>query len=85
MLVARVHGRVDAEVHADAVAHYCLAVERLPDGDGVGYVEEGDDDALEGLEGRPGVHFGMGVDCLPDFCESGGLEDLRCEEVLHQC
>ena len=82
MLVRRVHGRVDPKVHADPVAHDCLAVERLPDGDGVGGVEEGDDDALEGFEGRPGVDFGVRVDCLPDFCEDGGLEDLGCEEVL---
>lgn len=54
----------------------------MPDRDGVGFAEEGDDDPLEGLEGRPGVHFGVRVDGLPDFGESGGLEDLGREEVL---
>lgn len=82
VLIAGVHGRVDAEVDADAVAHQGLAVEGLADGDGVGRVEEGDDDALEGFERRPCVDFGVGVDGLADFCQGGGLEDLRCEEVL---
>lgn len=81
MLIAGVHGRVDAEVDADAVAHDGLAVKRLTDGDGILRVEERNDDALEGLEGRPGVNFCVAIDCLADFDQSGGLEDLRRKEV----
>lgn len=82
VLVRRVHGRVDTKVHADAVPHYGFAVEGLPDGDGVFVAEEGDHDALEGFQGCPGVHFGVGVDGLADFGEGRGLEDFRGEEVL---
>jgi hypothetical protein len=82
VLIRRVHGRVDAEVDADAIAHERLAVERLPDGDGVLFGEEGDDETFEGLQGRPGVDFGVGVDSLAELGEGGGVEDLGCEEVL---
>jgi hypothetical protein len=82
VLVRRVHGRVDAKVHADAVPHDRFAVERLPDRDGVRVAEEGHDDPLERLERRPGVHLGVRVDGLPDFGQSGGLEDFGRKEVL---
>ena len=82
VLVRGVHGRVDAEVDADAVAHERLAVERLPDGDGVLLGEEGDDQALEGFQRRPGVDFGVGVDGLAQLGEGGGVEDLGGEQVL---
>ena len=82
VLICGVHGRIDAKVDADSVAHDCLAVERLADGDGVGRVKEGYDDALEGLQRRPRMNFCVDIDRLPDFCQGGGLEDLGCKQVL---
>lgn len=85
MLIAGVHGGVDAKVDTNAVSHDCLAIECLPDGDGVGDVEKGHDNALKGLQGRPCVDFCVRVDGLSDFCKGGGVEDLWRKEVLKVC
>ena len=85
MLVGRVHGCVDTKVDANAIAHYCLAIKGLSNGDSGLLVEKRYNDAAEGFEGCPCVNFCMRVDCLADLCKGGGLEDLRCEEVLDAC
>lgn len=82
MLIGGVHGRIDAKVDADSISHQRLSIERLADCDGVGSVEEGNNDALERFQRRPCVNFGVCVDSLSDLCEGGGLEDLRCKEIL---
>ena len=45
-------------------------------------VEEGDDDALEGFEGRPGVDLCMLVYCFAKLGESAEVEELWRKEVL---
>ena len=81
VLVAGVERGIEAEVDAHAAAHDGLAVDFLADLDGGGDVEEGDDDALEGFEGCPGVHGAVAVDGLADLDEVGGLEDVGLDEV----
>lgn len=45
-------------------------------------VKEGDDNALEGLEGRPGVDLCMLVYCFAELGECADIEELWGEEVL---
>lgn len=70
-----------AEIDLDALAHDGFAVEDLADADGGGIVEEGDDDAAEGAQGRPGVDWGGGVDEVFDGLEVVGAEDRGVLEV----
>jgi len=82
VLVDGLDGRRLAEVDAHAVAHEVFAVELVLDEDGgVGGVE-GDDDAAEGAEGRPGVDGGLGVDEVADCEEAGWVENAWFLEVL---
>ena len=85
MLVGWIHGCINTKVDAYAITHYRLAIEGLSNGDGGLLVEKGYNDAAKGFQGCPCVNFCMCVDCLADLCEGGGLEDLRCEEVLDAC
>jgi len=58
-----------AEIHLDTLAHYCFAVENLSDTDGRILVEEGNYDATEGLERRPGMDRRRGIDEVFDGLE----------------
>ena len=82
MLVCGVQRCVHAEVYADSVAHELLAVKGLADCYGGFDVEEGDNDAAEGLERSPCVHFCMLINRFADFCKRVELEDFWCEEIL---
>jgi len=75
MLVLGLDVGVCAEVDLDDFAHDSLAVEDLLDSDGGVFVEEGDYDAREGLEGCPGVDGCGAVDELLDCLEVVGAED----------
>lgn len=81
MLVASLHGRVLAEVDAETMTHDRLAVPGLTDADGGLVVEEGDDDAAERAEGRPGVDGARLLDELADGLEVVGAEDVEVLEV----
>lgn len=81
MLVGGVEGCVHAEVDAHAIAHDGFAVEGLPYLDRGVDVEEGDDDALEGFERRPGVDLCMLVYCFAELGECAEVEELWGKEV----
>jgi len=53
VLVFGLDGGRLAEIDFDTLAHYGFAVEDLADANGRVFVEEGDDDAAEGLEWCP--------------------------------
>jgi hypothetical protein len=72
---------VVAEIDFDALTHDGFAIEDLADADGGVVVEEGDDYATEGAEGRPRVDGGGGVDEVFDGLEVVGAEDLGVLEV----
>jgi len=77
VFVARLDVGVGAEVDLDDIAHDGFAVEDLLDADRGILVVEGDNDAREGLERRPGVDRGRAVDQILD-----GDEVLRAEDVF---
>lgn len=81
VLVARLDGRGLAEVDLDGDAHDLLAVEDVADARGRLVVHEGDDDAAEGLEGRPDVDGRRGVDQVADDLQVVRAEDLGVFEV----
>ena len=81
MLVFNFYGGRLAEVDFDALAHYRFAIEDLSDADRGVFVEEGDNDAAEGLERGPGMDGGGGVDELFDGLEIVCAEDFGILQV----
>lgn len=81
MLVARVQRRVQAKVHPYAAPHDLLAVHFLADRDCGVDIEEGNDNALEGLERCPGVYRRIGIYGFSDLDKVRRVEDLRLNEV----
>lgn len=81
MFVARFDVGVGAEVDLDYIAHDGFTVEDLLDADRGILVVEGDDDAREGFERRPGVDSGRAVDKILDGDEVLGAEDIFGGEV----
>lgn len=77
MFIARFDIGVCAEVNLDHIAHNSFTVENLLDTNRGILVVEGDDDAREGLEGRPSVNGRRGVDKVLD-----GEEVLRAEDIF---
>lgn len=81
VFVARLDIGVCAEVYFDYIAHDRFAVEDLLDADCGILVVEGDDNAREGFERRPGVDSGRAVDKVLDCDEVLGTEDIFGSEV----
>jgi len=73
-----------SEVHFYGLAHNCFAIEDLADSYGRRFVEEGDYDPAEGLEGRPRVDGCRGVDEVFDGLEVVCAEDLDILEVCDE-
>jgi len=69
------------EIHLDTLPHYCFAVEDLSDPDSGVLVKEGDYDATEGLQRRPGVDRRRGVDEVFDGLEIVCAENLGILEI----
>lgn len=82
MLIGRIKWCVHAEVHANAVAHQLLTVQRLSYCDGGFDVKERDNDPTKRLEWRPCVYFGMLIDSFADLGQSVELKNFRGKEVL---
>ena len=84
LVLVEVQRRVLAEVDAAALAHDGLAVPHLAHSDGGLFVEEGNDDAAEGLEGRPSVYRRGGGDKLSDGLQVVRPEDIKIAKVGDQ-
>jgi hypothetical protein len=77
VLVAGVQRGIHAKVHSHPAAHDLLPVDLLTDSDGGVDIEEGNYNAAEGFEGRPGVDRAVSVYRLADLDQVCLLEDLR--------
>ena len=81
MLVFLLYLRFYAEVDAYSVAQHALAIEHLPDFDGIVGCEEGAYYASERLEWRERVNWCVFVDGTVDAFKICAREDLWCLKI----